>query len=75
MNFNADEKTVALATAYEVLVITLVEAGALDAERFGFHSEMGVARLASLGFTDASSALAEMLEPLNARLRQRGGGA
>jgi hypothetical protein len=74
MRFAADEKALAMVTAYKALVVALLESGALDPDAFALQSEMGVAWLTRVGETGAASALAEILEPLNAEVRQWRGG-
>jgi len=76
MQFSADEKALALSTAYRALVAALIESGALDTALFERHVILGIERLAAVGETEASAAAAEMLEPLLSDIRrvfQRGG--
>jgi hypothetical protein len=77
MPFSADEKLLALATAYRALVVSLIDEKTLDPERFERHAVLAIERLHAVGQIQASSAAAEMLEPLLSDIRrviQRRGG-
>lgn len=69
MKFTAEERTLALATAFRSLVATLVDTGVLDTAAFEEHSIRGVAWLERIGETRSSSALAEFIEPLLSDIR------
>ncbi|MBN8533859.1 MAG: hypothetical protein J0L51_07180 [Rhizobiales bacterium] len=70
MHFDAEERTLAIATAFRALVASLVDTGVLDTATFEEHSTRGVAWLERIGETRASSALAEFIEPLLADMRR-----
>jgi len=77
MPFTADEKLLAMATAYRALVVALIDQKTLDPARFEHHAVMAIERLHAVGETQASSAAAELLEPLLSDIRrviQRRGG-
>ncbi len=69
MHFSSDEKLLAMATAYRVLIAALFENDQLSLKAFEHHSTMGIARLNAVGETEASAALAEVLEPIVSDLR------
>ena len=77
MQFTADEKLLAMFTAYRALVIALIESKTLDPALFERHATFAIARLEAVGQTGASGAAAEALEPLLSDIRrvtQPGGG-
>lgn len=70
MHFTADEKLLAMATAYRVLVVSLVDSKSLDIDIFSEHCDRAVSRMAAIDEDGASAALAELLEPLVSDLRR-----
>lgn len=69
MNFTPDEKALAIITAYRALVAALIQSGGLEPAIFEHHAIMAIERLSAVGETGASSAAAEMLEPLLVDIR------
>lgn len=74
MEFEADDRIMALATAYRALTIALFEGGALKPDLFEEQATRGAAWLEGIGAVDASNAMAEMVEPIIVDLRLRGHG-
>ena len=70
MRFSADEKLLAMATAYRALVIALIESQSLDPDIFESHCMRAVARLDAIGETAGAAACAELLEPLTSDIRR-----
>jgi hypothetical protein len=78
MEFSTDDRIMALVFAYRALAAALIDTKTLDPERFEYHATMAIARLEAIGANEASSAAAELLEPLLSDLRvtlQRRGGS
>lgn len=77
MQFTAEEKLLAMFTAYRALVAVLIDSGTLDPQAFDRHVTFGISRLDAVGETEASSAMAEAMEPLLSDIRrvlqERGG--
>jgi uncharacterized membrane protein YukC len=70
MHFNAEERALALFTAYRALVITLIESNVISTDHLEYHLTHGIAALERSGETRVSAAMAEACEPLIADLRR-----
>jgi 2-methylisocitrate lyase-like PEP mutase family enzyme len=70
MEFELDEKYLALVTAFKALVAALVESKVIDTEMIEFHLTSAIGRLEGVGETGASSAMAEFVEPLLTDIRR-----
>ena len=72
MEFEVNARLMAMATAYRVLAITLFKSGALDPDTFEEQATRGAGWLERMGDTEASNAMAELVEPIIADLRRFG---
>ena len=75
MEFDVNARLLAMATAYRVLAISLFKSGALNPDTFEEQATRGAGWLERMGDTEASNAMAELVEPLIADFRRFGPGS